>query len=413
MVTSPMRIFITILVSITIFSEISCSAGQSNLPSPAVRSSNTHQPNSLSGQPTESTEFKSESPTEIPGQAGSIINQAIIVYSKAGNLWVATKGGLSQLTSSRTDSHPVLSNKGELVVFLRGEDMWVIDLAGQYPRKLYGKPGTRPSQYMFDLSDENIYFTTIGDDNKTLNDLNQTSISNDKVKSLIEPGLGGIITASPNWQTLALVQPGKIFTYGVVKGEGKLVYQYQTDSHSLNFIPPVVWLSDNSGFKAVIPGINGKPARFIFISAKGGPSAQLAELQAVPVSESNYFISPDGSRVLYLKKKGDELEVHVIDASTADRAYLTKPTGKIGIIGWSPDSRYMLIWLDNPGSIWASNGADIVALSDVVGAADIKWIGVKAYLLLTASELRIRAWEQPSILIDSNVEMGFDATFLP
>jgi len=126
---------------------------------------------------------------------------------------------------------------------------------------------------------------------------------------------------------------------------------------------------------------------------------------------SDVYIAPDGSKVLYLRAKGESLELHVIDASTADSSYFEHAAGKLGLLGWTPDSQGLLYWLDDPRSAWFSNGNSQTALSDAAFAEHLRWISQELYLFVSQGGLRLRRLGQPSQLIDSGVA-GYAAMIL-
>lgn len=414
MTASPARITIVNIISIVVLGLVACSGNQANLPAPALTKVDTDQTNQPNVTGTISATNSNPIPNFSTAQQESNNVQVIITYVKNGNVWISTKKGLAQLTESGKDSNPKLSGDGKLVAFLRGDiELWVIEVVGLKEQKVFGASGVKPLQYMFDPVSGDLFFTTQTIDRIPQNDLIWANLENGSITTLLKPGFGGKVTASPDWKTFAIVQPGYIFTFNVKTAEKKLVFQYNTNNNIGNYYPAVNWLSDNNGFKTVIPGLGGKPARFMYIPAAGGVSAQLAEFHSIPVSISECFMSPDGSRVLYLKAEGDNYIVHVIDASTADLGYLKKANGKIGILGWSSDSNFFIFWLDNPENIWASDGSRVEQLSDAGNAVSFIWLSEKNNIFTTDSELRIRIWGQPSKLVDSGVQPNIDAISLP
>ena len=112
---------------------------------------------------------------------------------------------------------------------------------------------------------------------------------------------------------------------------------------------------------------------------------------------------------MYLKEQGGNLELHVIDASTADKTYFGYARDKFGILGWTPDSKNMLFWIDDPRRTWMAAGDNQSPLSDVTYAANVTWVDANTYLFLNESELRLRTLGQPSQVIDTGVTGSFDA----
>jgi hypothetical protein len=232
---------------------------------------------------------------------------------------------------------------------------------------------------------------------------------------------GGNFIFSPDGQKIALPRTDKI---NVVNADGtglKTVFTFPSVMmySEMSYIPDVVWLPDGSGFKTVIPAQNqlenpSAPTRFMFILADGSLAAKLAEFVASPAFANRPVISPDGAKVLYTKAQGANLELHIIDASTADQIYLSHEANKFGILGWTPDSTHVVYWLDDPRRTWLGpQESPALALSDVTFADHLIWIDSKHFLFLNGSELRLRTLGQPSILIDSNLsENTFDFTLV-
>jgi len=327
-----------------------------------------------------------------------------VVYEKSGYLWAWVEGRLTPITTGGADSRPRLSADGKLVAFQRGEELWVVETSGQNPRKLFGQAGVVPLQFEFAPFSHKVYFTTASLDGAPRFDLNLAEVDANTLKPLFPTGQGGQFTFQPDGRQLALVQPDKIIVSSADGRGAQVVYQFSpTKTMQGDYLPQIAWMENGYGFKTVIPG---SPARLMFILAAGGQPAQLAEFLAVPIGET--YIAPDGSKVLYLKARGNDLELHVIDASTADKTYFAYAREKIGLLGWTPDSKNMLFWVDNPRQAWIAIGDQRTPLSDVTYAAGVTWVDPNTYLFLNESELRLRIAGQPSQVIDTGVTGSFD-----
>ena len=333
-----------------------------------------------------------------------------VVYEKSGNLWAWTGSSISQITSGGPDSRPRLSADGKLVAFQRGAELWVVEISGQNPRKLYGEAGALPLQFEFAPSGHKVYFTSVASDGTPRFDLNLADADGNSARPLLAAGQGGEFTFLSDGSQLALVQPDKII---VARADGmgaQVVHQFPpTKGPKGDYLPHIAWMDNGYGFKTVIPG---KPARFMFIMAAGGQVAQLAEFPAAPPSISDTYIAPDGSKLMYLKEQGGNFELHVIDASTADKTYFGYARDKFGILGWTPDSRNMLFWIDDPRRTWMAAGDNQSPLSDGTYAAAVTWVDANTYLFLNESELRLRIVGQPSQAIDTGVTDSFDAILM-
>jgi hypothetical protein len=153
-------------------------------------------------------------------------------------------------------------------------------------------------------------------------------------------------------------------------------------------------------------------ARFLFIPTEGGTAAQLAEFSAVPTNTSDFYISPDGSKVIYLSGQSNDLEIHVIDASTADKAYLKVPMGQMGILGWSPDSKNIIFWRDSPSQLWRLDELSSQALGDVAFTGGLIWVDGNNYFYQSQTELRYFSTGQPSQGMDVGFTGSLDIFYL-
>lgn len=365
--------------------------------------------------------------TELPAIASGMR----VVYAKSGNIRLWERGAPKQLTNSGQDSEPKISDDGTVVIFRRSGELWAVNADGTNERVLAASDALAalPHTYAgkmqvrrFDFSPKThtVYFNTLvaGDTFPApLYDLEMVDADAPVVKLFLNDGQGGDeFTFSPDGSKIALAQNEKINTAHADGSNLKTVFTFPPVSlySEQNYIPQIVWMPDSSGFKTVIPAQDGMnrpsdPTRFYYIPADGGPPAQLAEFVAWPAFEDRPYISPDGAKVLYVRPQGANLELHVIDAGTADRMYFFYATGNFGILGWAPDSTHVIYWIDDKRRAWMSAPDDpAIPLSDVTFAGQVTWVDENHYLFMNESELRMRTPGQPSILIDSEVEDSFD-----
>jgi len=342
----------------------------------------------------------------IPATAAPDMHGLLIVYEKSGNLWAWKGDNATQITTSGADSHPRISADGKLVAFQRGAELWMVDASDQNSKKLYGETGAVPLQFEFAPNSHTVYFTSAASNGTPRFDLNLVNADSAAVKTLLPAGQGGEFTLLPDGSQLALVQPDKIIVARADGTDAKIVYQFpKSKGPKGDYLPHIVWMDNGYGFKTVIPG---NPTRFMFIMAAGGQPAVLAEFRALAPSLSDTVISPDGSKLMYLKRQHENSELHVIDAGTADKAYFAYVSEKFGILSWTPDSKTMLFWIDDPRSTWMAVGDNRAPLSDVTYAANVTWVNENTFLFLNGSELRLRTEGQPSQIIDTGVTGGFD-----
>lgn len=336
----------------------------------------------------------------------------LVVYPTSAGLRALTSASPEplSLTSDGGDTRPVLSADGQLVSFQRGVELWVVETAGGQPRKIYGEAGAQPLQFAFDPTQQSVLLTTATADGAPRFDLLRADLATGLVQNLLAAGQGGEFTFSPDGQLLALVQPNQILVASASGADLRGVYQFSpSPGPARAYLPQIVWLENNFGFQTVIPGQAGQLARWLFLPAAGGPPAQLAQFPAVSPALSETYLAPDGSKVLYAREQAGQLELHLLDASTADRLLLAFPQGQVGPLGWTPDSQAPLFWLEQPGQAWLARGDNRQPLSDAAVATDLVWLETETVLFRNGTELRLRTASQPSQLLASDVIGPFAA----
>ena len=367
-----------------------------------------------------------------------------VVYAKDGAIWLwDATGSPKQLTSFRgddpatqfkeQDQSPKISEDGQVIAFIRDNNLWAMDGSGANQHMLVSAVDLAslsrsmagmdhlPRQFDFAHHSHDIYFniTTMMKDTPNFEyNLAKVSADSPGVRALLSDSQGGAdFVFSPDGTKIALPRTNKI---NVVNADGtglKTVFSFQPIKmkDASFYIPEIVWLPDGSGFKTVLPGSDSAAqTRFMFISSDGAIVAKLAEFNASLVFVSHPFISPDGSRVLYTKTHGTDLELHVIDAGTADKTYFSRAADTFKIFGWAPDSRSFLCGMD--GSTWlVSQVGTVTELSDVSDARHLVWVDAQRFLFVAHdSSLRFRRLLQPSIVLDDGLDDGtFDFIAAP
>lgn len=370
----------------------------------------------------------------VPAAVGVAVSQNVplTVYAKGGTIWLAGGGNPpKQLTVSRVDpatqieehdSSPKISDDGRVIAFLRDGDLWAMDRDGEHARMLASTRDLKSDMVALQLDfaprSHDIYL------NIQMSNASTPEYHLVKVDPNV-PGFQLILGAgqgaphvifSPDGKKIALPRTDKINVVNADGSDLKTVFSFQAVSMDggLAYIPEIVWLPDGSGFKTVIPSPAAQ-TRFMFISANGAIVAQLAAFDASLAFANRPFISPDGSKVVYTKAHGADLELHIIDASTADEMYFSHTAQTFGILGWTPDSARIVYWADARNQLWLGPQADkAVRLGDVPDVKDVRWVDAQHYLFVAhASELRFAALGQPSILVDEGLsESAFEFTTL-
>jgi len=367
----------------------------------------------------------SAAPPNLP--AGSLR----VVYSQAGRLRLWDGSAPRQLTASGQDAAPRFSDDGSMIAFRRQRDLWAINADGSGERLLVsgaflaalpnaaGGP-LEPGQFAFAPRSHALFFNTSvagGSSSVPQQDLLRVDADNPAPQVLLNTGQGGAkFSFSPDGGRIALARSDRINVVNLDGSGLKTVFSFPmvNTNNGSTYLPQVVWTPDSTGFETVIPPENAlanaaAPSRFMFVPADGSRAAQLAEFVAVPAFVDPPRISPDGARVLYLRPQGTSLELRVIDASTADRAYFSYAADKLGTLGWTPDSLQMLYWIDDRRHAYlGSSEAQAIPVSDVAFAEQITWLDTTHCLFLDGADLRLRTLGQPSVLIDTADPGGFD-----
>ena len=182
----------------------------------------------------------------------------------------------------------------------------------------------------------------------------------------------------------------------------------------------MVWLSDSSGFYTVIPASDpvakpGQKARFLYVAADGSFTAQLAEFATADIRISQPLIAPNGSKVAYAVQNEKTLELHVIDASTADVIIASHPDAlDLRPWAWSLDSSHVVYWTGNPAlpMVAGINIPSAPAVDSLTGYS-LTWVDASRFLYITTDgELRLGAVGNPTLLVvASGFTFGQDARY--
>jgi len=247
----------------------------------------------------------SPSPEEsATAEATVIVEQTVaapsglhVIYLRDGNLWSWTETSDNvMLTGTGDMSTARLSDDGQLLVFMRGREVWTIRMDGTDSRLL-----------------------------------------------VTQKEKGGALWFAPNGSLLAVSTADHIDVIDLVNATSSTLVTYPAIPNG--YYPEIVWAPDSAGFKTVIPASSEKgQAEFLFVLANG-TKASLAKLSMVPLSESVPFISPDGGYVIFVEKLGDGKEsLYLMDSSGAAKPY-GEPAESIRAYGWLPDSKHFAyVW---------------------------------------------------------------------
>jgi dipeptidyl aminopeptidase/acylaminoacyl peptidase len=372
-------------------------------------------------------------PSPLPREAGTNVplppaSNLVVVYVSEGNLWLWRENGVpEQLTSAGQDDNPRISSDGQVVVFTRGNELLAIDTDGSSERKIVtqayldsfkttGVVSVRPRRYEFIPGSHRLLFDIIGLGDAfpyTYYDLHLVD-ADSPVPARIrgENEGGGLWAFSPDGQWLAIAAADSLRLMRPDGSDYRVLFKFKLISTYSEwfYFPPLVWMRDSSGLYTVIPAAAAldnpdEPSRFYFIPLKGDP-ARLAEFKAAPVWISMPQISPDGSRVAYMRQSGENLELHVIDASTSDRLFTSAPAASFGLLGWNPNSKDFTYFNTSTNNVWIARfDSPAVPLGDTPELTSLRWINDRRFLFINRGELRLRELTKPSQVIAADVSV--------
>ena len=358
-----------------------------------------------------------------------------IAYIRDGNIWLWTEGfGTRQLTNMEDAGNVKISDDGRLIAFTRQGELWAITSDGGNPFQLVNQayqasvprntdyvgktlmdsfefiPGTHALFFDMYMETESYPYPFGG--------LHRVDADAPAPFQVLQEGQSGVRYYSPDKQWVALSQPSHIAIMRVDGVEYRTAFDFDPifTYSEWSFHPEVVWKSSSDGFYLALPAADflsnpSDPGRFWYIGLDG-VSAQLAIIQASPVWTAIPQISPDGSRVLYIKEVGDGREIRIVDASTADTVFIASADADVGIIGWA-DNDHFGFWYGDIGKPWYASvsGHSQQDLTDVypTSSSSIRWLKDGRLIFKALKELRLTTPGGPSLVIDAPLDfVDFD-----
>ena len=342
-----------------------------------------------------------------------------VTYILNGNVWFWDESAPArQLTNDGDAAQIKLSDDGAVIAYQRGQTLWAVNADGSSPRLLvdvvsYATPILPErgagltlflGQFEFQPSTHWIYFTTVWGGEKPIiqsRDLHRVNADAPTPQALLTQD-GGTITFSTDGNLLAL---SSLTSIKVIHADGSglvTALSYPVISTIEDTIPQVVWLSNGTGFYTVIPNDNGGKSKYLFVSAEGNFSAQLAEYEGLmpPV------ISPDGLKVAYVDHVATSFNLHVIEASTAD-TIIASYEGAPFLVpwNWSPDSK--LVTFSNAHPVFlltAGIGIPPAPLTESVTPYSLRWVPADRFIFFREGELLLGQVDDPNTV---SIAKGF------
>jgi len=339
-----------------------------------------------------------------------------VVFISKGNVWFWSETSpASQLTSDGDAAQVKLSSDGKVVAFQRAQSIWAVNSDGANLRQLAdasiltGQPYL--AQFEFQPNTHYVYFTSR---DSIRSPIGQNLLRVNADAPTVQPLLteGGYLTFSSDGSMLALAQPARIniFRPDSISLVSAFDYKKVNTNADWDYIPQVVWLDDSSGFYTVIPGTNADDkTRFLFVSANGEFTAQLAEFVMADIRVAQPIIAPNGSKVAYVTKKDSTFDIHVIDASTADAivASYTDPL-LIGLWAWSPDSERIIYHTGDPSRLLIAGLRlpSVPLLIDNIVPYTLRWVDADRFIYIANGELRLGQFGVPTLSV---IASGFSS----
>jgi hypothetical protein len=279
-----------------------------------------------------------------------------IVYLREGNLWSWTKASDSVLLTNTGDLSAVrLSNDGQLLAFMRGQEVWTVHTDGTDARLL-----------------------------------------------VTEKEEGSALWFSPVGSLLAVSTTDHIDVLDLNHGSSTTVLRYAPIPNA--YYPEIIWTPDESGFKTVIPPNSEKDqAEFLFVFVKG-KVANLAKFSSVSPYESLPYISPDGGFVIYVAKLNDGKEaLYLMDSSGATKAY-GEPSERVRASGWLSDSEhFMYVWGSAQQVLLGDVQRNPPTEMEVTAYKDLRWLDPEQFLALQNDNLYLGNINGETALIAQDV----------
>jgi hypothetical protein len=219
---------------------------------------------------------------------------------------------------------------------------------------------------------------------------------------------GAALWFAPNGSMLALSTQDHIEVVDLAASGSSTLVTFPDVPH--NYYPEVVWTPDSSGFKTVIPApADGGKAELLFIFTNG-TVASLAKFAMVSLSESFPFVSPDGGYVIYAATLDEENKsLYLMDSSGATRPY-GEPVESIRAFGWLPDSTHFVYGdLGSQKNYLGNIGGEPEEIT-IAFAPFICWVDAEYYLAIENGDLILGDLSGGRMQIDANIQ---DFDFVP
>jgi len=342
----------------------------------------------------------------------------ILIYTKAGDIWMWRMNEKRQLTSSGDAYSPRISPDGQAIAFIRPADeihqeLWAINMDGTNLRRLVSfndldvigggvidpnAVGVIPYHYKWVPGTHTLAFNTQqifqGPGLSLLDDLNLVDADNPVVKPLLLSGWGGDFVYSPDGRWIAISTSDSII---LCRSDGSnyrkiLTYEPVNTYSEYRYYASPIWSSDGTILQVAIPPKDSlenphQPTNLWEIPIDGSPPSKAGEVTAVPFFEEPVVFSPDLAHLAYLKETGlpveNRREVHIASSDgSGDLVYATHAL--LHFLSWSVDSNRISFSVGEDQEAWigALVGTPAVITPDPKGIMDLRWLDSRNFLYI-------------------------------
>lgn len=301
-------------------------------------------------------------PDTTPVQPVIIPSSLQVIFVRDGNLWSWTEAsGSVQLSKMGDISTTHLSEDGRMLAFLRGLEVWTVQIDGTDARLL-------------------------------------KTIEND----------GARLMFAPNNAFLAVSTTDHIEVIDLINMSSTVVVSYP--AIPIGYYPEIIWTPDALGFKTVIPPQSETDqAEYLFVFPDGAVGS-LAKFSMASLQASLPYISPDGGYIIYVTNmEADKQALFLMDSSGATRPY-TEPAVSVRAYGWLTDPKQFVYGEDSKQRVYLGNVAGPPLEVGETFPVVVRWVDSSHYFSLENGELVFGELDAGRLTIASNVQ-AFD--FVP
>lgn len=369
-----------------------------------------------------------------PPPAGYDPHLLRVAYAIEGELRLWTEGvGEIVLYTGEPVADVLLSEDGWVVVFTtRNADflfngLWRVNADGSDLRRLLdastlmafssnpSADGVSPYQMSFVPQTRQLAFNTrlvfMGPGLIIQDDLRLLDTSTGSLQTLLDPGLGGAFTYSPDGAQIALVSPTSVSLVnadGTNRRSNLVTFPMIMTYSEYQYYPKVTWEADSSAAWVVVPSEDSLAAdasmAFWRIPIADGSPAQIA---AYPFDLSLFFagqvLSPDLQKTIYLSRTAPDANQWTLHLAHIDgSADFPVRSGNLHFETWSPDGNWITIEQDGELLLGDATG-NFQPLADILPAVEVQWVDAQRFLFLSgdyeAMQLRLGSLSAPSLTI--------------